>query len=142
MSAEVYLTRPEIESVLPHKGESMFLQEATVQPGISATATLADIPSVIESGQKEIPHFVVLDALAQTLTLIEPPDENNIGLLAGIDNMVVHRKPLATEAVQLNAGNVHKRGPVGRGHVVARVGGEVLLEGDLIFAIANKSFLK
>lgn len=139
---EIFLNRQQIENILPHKGNNVFLEKAVVQQGVLATATLAEIPAVIESGQTEIPFFIILDGLAQTVTLVKPPQDNNVGVLSGIENMQINRRAHATEPVQFEANNVRTRSNFGKAHVVAKSEDEVLMEGTLLFTIVDKNILK
>lgn len=137
-----YLSRPQIEEAIPHKGNSVFLEKAVRVPNVSARATLGALPKVTKSSLEEIPQFVLIEGMAQTLVLIKPPEEDKIGVLAGIDNMRIRRRPLKTEEVVFETSITRQRGNMGKGHVLTRVKDEVVMEGDYIFAIVDPKTLK
>lgn len=137
-----HLNREEIEIVLPQKGNIVFLGEATVILGESATATLAEVPMLVENGFSEVPHFVLTEGMAQTLTLVRPPEGDNIGVLLGIDKMTVTRRPKISENVVFGADSIRMLGNAGRARVTTKVGDKTLVEGNIMFAVASLEALK
>ncbi len=138
----IHLTEEEVAARLPHKGNSNFLGEAIVDPGVSATATLRKIPILVESRQKTVPWFMAFDAMAQTIILAEPPREDRIGVLTGINRISIERPIRVGEIVKFTADKIRTRPNFGKAHVTTRASGEIIIDGEMSFSVVSLDTLK
>lgn len=85
-----------------------------------------------------MPGVLIVEALAQVGAVIILKMEANKGKLAffaGIDNFRFKGQVKPGDQLQLEVEMTRLRGSVGKGHATAKVDGEVVAEGDLMFAL-------
>ncbi len=85
-----------------------------------------------------MPGVLIVEALAQVgavalLSLEE--NKGKIALFAGIDGVRFKRQVVPGDVLRLEVEITKMRGPVGKGTATATVGGEVAVEGELMFAV-------
>lgn len=88
-----------------------------------------------------MPGVLIVEALAQVGAVAILKKEENRGRLAffaGIDGFRFKGQVKPGDQLELEVVMTRLRGSIGKGHAVARVAGEVVAEGDLMFALGEK----
>jgi 3-hydroxyacyl-[acyl-carrier-protein] dehydratase len=87
-----------------------------------------------------MPGVLIIEALAQVGAVAMLKKEENRGKLAffaGIDNCRFKRQVVPGDQLKLEVEITRLKGPIGKGHAIATVDGEVAVETDIMFAIKN-----
>lgn len=87
-----------------------------------------------------MPGVLVVEALAQVgavAILSEPANRGKLVLFAGIDDLRIRRQVVPGDTLELSVEIIRLKGPIGKGHAVAKVNGQIAVEGQLMFAIQN-----
>jgi 3-hydroxyacyl-[acyl-carrier-protein] dehydratase len=85
-----------------------------------------------------MPGVLIVEALAQVgACALLSLDENKgkIGFLTGLDRFRFREQVKPGDVLELEVEMTRVKGPIGKGHGVARVHDKVVAEGDLMFAI-------
>lgn len=85
-----------------------------------------------------MPGVLILEALAQVgavALLSEPENKGKIVLFGGVKHARFRRKVIPGDVLEMECRIISRRGPVGIGNCVAKVGGEVACTAELMFAI-------
>jgi 3-hydroxyacyl-[acyl-carrier-protein] dehydratase len=83
---------------------------------------------------------LIIESLAQTgalAVLSEPDNAGKLALFAGIEKARFRRQVLPGDTLELEMTLTRRRGPIGEGEGVARVGDEVACQATLRFAIVE-----
>lgn len=140
------LGRREIEQIIPHRDPFLLLDEVTVlEPGVRVVARkrVRDDEWYLAGhfpGQPIMPGVLMVEALAQAgavAVLSEEANRGKIALFAGIDDVRFKRIVRPGDELELTCELERVRGPIGRGKVVATVGGELVVRGTLTFAVTE-----
>lgn len=89
-----------------------------------------------------MPGVLIVEALAQVgavAILKAPANKGKLVLFAGIDKVRIRNQVKPGDTLELTVEITRLKGPVGKGHAVARVDGKVALEGELMFALQPTS---
>ncbi|MDQ0339446.1 3-hydroxyacyl-[acyl-carrier-protein] dehydratase [Caldalkalibacillus uzonensis] len=92
-------------------------------------------------GYPVMPGVLIVEALAQVGAVAILKKEENRGRLAffaGIDNFRFKGQVKPGDTLHLEVELTRVRGSIGKGHGAATVNGEVVAEGDLMFALGEK----
>lgn len=90
-------------------------------------------------GYPIMPGVLIVEALAQTgavLLLSSPENRGKVVLFAGIDKLRFRRPVVPGDTLRLEVQLLDRRSRIGRGSARALVDGQVVAEGELMFAIA------
>jgi 3-hydroxyacyl-[acyl-carrier-protein] dehydratase len=90
-------------------------------------------------GYPIMPGVLIVEALAQTgavLLLSSPENRGKVVLFAGIDKLRFRRPVVPGDTLRLEVQLLERRSRIGRGSARALVDGQVVAEGELMFAIA------
>lgn len=138
------LNSNEIQKILPHRYPFLLVDKITdMEPGkwakgvkcVSANESffLGHFP------EKHImPGVLIMEALAQTgavAILSEPEDKGKIAVFGGIKKCRFRKQVVPGDVLELYCEIIEKRGSVGFGKVIAKVGDEVAAQGEITFAI-------
>lgn len=85
-----------------------------------------------------MPGVLIVEALAQVggvAVLSVEENKGKLALFAGIDDFRFKEQVKPGDQLELEVELTRLRGSIGKGHAVARVGGKVVAEGDMLFAI-------
>ncbi len=91
-------------------------------------------------GYPIMPGVLIVEALAQTgavLLLSSPENRGKVVLFAGIDKLRFRRPVVPGDTLRLEVQLLERRSRIGRGSARALVDGQVVAEGELMFAIAT-----
>jgi 3-hydroxyacyl-[acyl-carrier-protein] dehydratase len=138
------LDRDQIKSIIPHR-EPFLLVDRIIEfePGVSAvgelnvTGEMFWVPGHFPD-YAVMPGVLIVEACAQVgavALLSLPENAGRIALFAGIDKVRFKRQVRPGETLRLECAITRRRGPIGFGEAVARVGDELACSGDLMFAI-------
>lgn len=89
-------------------------------------------------GYPVMPGVLIVEALAQVgavLMLRKPEYEGKIALFAGIDKIRFRRQVVPGDVLKLEAEIIKIRGGIGKAKATATVDGELVCEGEIMFAI-------
>jgi 3-hydroxyacyl-[acyl-carrier-protein] dehydratase len=89
-----------------------------------------------------MPGVLIVEALAQVGAVAILKKEENRGRLAffaGIDGFRFKGQVQPGDQLELEVVMTRLRGSIGKGHGIAKVNGEVVAEGDLMFALGKKN---
>ena len=90
--------------------------------------------------EPHMPYTLILESIAQTgavLQLSKPENEGKNAFFAGIDKVHIGRPARAGEQLVMEASTVRQRGSIGWMSGVAKVDGEVVVEGVYMFALTG-----
>jgi 3-hydroxyacyl-[acyl-carrier-protein] dehydratase len=88
-----------------------------------------------------MPGVLIVEALAQVGAVVILKKEENRGRLAffaGIDGFRFKGQVRPGDQLELEVLMTRLRGSIGKGHGIAKVNGQVVAEGDLMFALGDK----
>ncbi|WP_407689989.1 3-hydroxyacyl-ACP dehydratase FabZ [Risungbinella massiliensis] len=87
-----------------------------------------------------MPGVLIVEALAQVgafAALSMEENKGKIGFLTGLDKFRFREQVRPGDVLRLEVEMTRVKGPIGKGHGIARVGDKVAAEGDLMFAILD-----
>ncbi|MBI3977352.1 MAG: 3-hydroxyacyl-ACP dehydratase FabZ [Chloroflexi bacterium] len=134
-----------IQAVIPHRYPFLLVDRIEeLEPGVRAIG-LKNV-SVNEPffqghfpGDPIMPGVLIVEALAQVgavAILSLPENAGRLVLFAGIDGCRFRRPVVPGDVLRLEVVLTKQRGPVGKGSARATVGGKVVADGELTFALA------
>jgi len=91
-------------------------------------------------GYPIMPGVLIVEALAQVgavAVLSLPENRDKLALFAGIDNFRFRRPVVPGDSLRLEVELVRMRGTVGKGQARALVDGQVVADGELMFALTD-----
>ena len=89
-------------------------------------------------GQPIMPGVLILEALAQTgavAALSLPENRGRLAVFGGVKNCRFKKPVTPGDVLELSCELVERRGPIGYGKAVARVGGKIAAQAELTFVI-------
>ena len=89
-----------------------------------------------------MPGVLIIEALAQVgavAILTEEENKGKIVLFGGIKNARFRQQVIPGDVLELSCEIISRKGPVGIGKAIAKVGGEVVVSAELTFAIDAES---
>ncbi|MEW9702316.1 3-hydroxyacyl-ACP dehydratase FabZ [Paenibacillus sp. SI8] len=92
-------------------------------------------------GYPVMPGVLILEALAQVgavAALSMPQNKGKIGLFAGVDGVRWREQVVPGDTLRLEMTITRSKGAIMKGKAIATVGDKVVVEGELMFAFANK----
>ena len=136
----------EIQKLLPHRYPFLLIDRVLeVVPGEKAVAiknVTFNEPQFTGHwpGNPVMPGVLMLEAMAQTggiLLLSAPEDAGKSALFAGLDNVRFRRQVIPGDQLRFEATMERRKRNIVKLHAVASVDGEVAVEGDFLFALAD-----
>ena len=134
----------EIMEILPHRPPFLLVDRIVeCEPGRSAKGVKC--VSMNEPffpghfpGQLIMPGVLILEALAQTgavAALSLPENRGRLAVFGGVKNCRFKKPVTPGDVLELSCELVERRGPIGYGKAVARVGGKIAAQAELTFVI-------
>ncbi|MBS6216603.1 MAG: 3-hydroxyacyl-ACP dehydratase FabZ [Clostridiales bacterium] len=134
----------EIMELLPHRPPFLLVDRIVeCEPGRSAKGVKC--VSMNEPffpghfpGQPIMPGVLILEALAQTgavAALSLPENRGRLAVFGGVKNCRFKKPVTPGDVLELSCELVERRGPIGYGKAVARVGGKIAAQAELTFVI-------
>ena len=134
----------EIMEILPHRPPFLLVDRIVeCEPGRSAKGvkcvSMNDpfFPGHFP-GQPIMPGVLILEALAQTgavAALSLPENRGRLAVFGGVKNCRFKKPVTPGDVLELSCELVERRGPIGYGKAVARVGGKIAAQAELTFVI-------
>jgi len=140
------LTLQDIERIIPHR-YPFLLVDRVVE--MEAGKRIVAIKNVTANewffqghfpGYPVMPGVLIIEALAQAgavLLLSDDSAKGQIPLFAGIEKCRFRQQVVPGDTLTLEMTVLARRGPVGKGHAIARVNNKVAAECDLTFALTK-----
>ncbi len=139
------MDRQFIESIIPHRSPFLMVDEIVeLEPGKRAVgikriyASASCLPG--ERCVQAVPPVLLLESMAQigaVAVLSLPGNRGKITLLTGIENARFYTEVLPGEEIRVEAEIVRMKGRFGRRRCRAAVGGNMVAEAEILFALAN-----
>ncbi|MED1601675.1 3-hydroxyacyl-ACP dehydratase FabZ [Alkalihalophilus marmarensis] len=140
------LTIEEIKEIIPHRYPFLLIDRILEITEGERAVGLKNVTANEEYFNGHFPDYpvmpgvLIIEALAQVGAVAMLKKEENRGKLAffaGIDNCRFKRQVVPGDQLKLEVEITRLKGPIGKGHAIATVNGEVAVETDIMFAIKN-----
>lgn len=142
------LNAQEIQAIIPHRYPFLLvdriveLEEGVSAVGIKAVTANEPFFEGHFPGYPVMPGVLIVEALAQVgavVLLKLPANHGKIVLFAGIDGFRFRKQVFPGDTLRLEVRLTKMRGPVGKGTAQATVEGDVVAQGELMFALGSSS---
>lgn len=140
------LSSDEIKKIIPHRYPFLLVDKIVdMEPGKWARGikcvSAGEMYFAGHFPQRQImPGVLIMEALAQTgaiAILSLPENEGKIAVFGGIKNCRFKMQVVPGDVLELSCEITEKRGPVGFGKAVAKVGDRIAAQGEITFAITD-----
>ncbi|MCM3760132.1 3-hydroxyacyl-ACP dehydratase FabZ [Alkalihalobacillus oceani] len=138
------LTIEEIKEIIPHRypflliDQVLEVEEGKRAVGIKNVSINEEFFNGHFPDYPVMPGVLIVEALAQVgaVALLKPEaNRGKLAFFAGIDNCRFKRQVKPGDQLRLEVEITRFKGPIGKGHALATVNGEVAAETDITFAI-------
>lgn len=140
------LDNKQIQEIIPHRYPFLLVDRILeVEDGVRAVGlknVTANEPFFQGHfpGYPVMPGVLILEALAQVgafAILNVEANRGKIGLLAGVDGFRFRRQVTPGDTLTLEVKITRLKGTIGKGQATAKVGEELVAEGEIMFALTN-----
>ncbi len=141
------LDSQQIQEIIPHRPPFLLVDRILeVEPGKKAVGiknVTVNEPFFVGHfpGYPVMPGVLIVEALAQVGSVAMMIVEENcgkLGFFAGIDGFRFRGQVKPGDTLHLEVEMTRFKGKIGKGHAVAKVDGNVVAEGDMMFALADR----
>lgn len=138
------LNSNQIQEIIPHRYPFQLVDRITeCEPGVSATGIkCVSVNELFFCGhfpqQHVMPGVLIIEALAQVgavAILCEEENKGKIAFFGGIKNARFRKQVVPGDVLTLHCEITDRRGPIGFGKAVAKVGDKVAAQAELSFVI-------
>src|SRR6476659_2422050 len=148
MDLTLPLDHAAIERILPHRYPFLLVDRVTE---FEPDARIVGVKNVSQSerylwqnggGTPALPSTVLTEAVAQVgaiLILSKPENAGKLIVFRGIERVRYRRPVHPGDVVEIEAIVKRLRGRMGVMHGIARVGGQIVVEGTMTFALGQRS---
>ncbi len=138
----------EIQKIIPHRPPFLLIDRIVeVEAGVRAvglknvTMNEPFFPGHFP-GYPVMPGVLIVEALAQVgsvAMLMVEANRGKLGFFAGIDGFRFRGQVKPGDTLMLEVEITRLKGPIGKGKATAKVDGQVVAEGELMFALSDPS---
>lgn len=137
-----------ILKTLPHRYPFLLVDRIIeLEPGVRAVGiknVTANEPQFTGHWPENpvMPGVLMLEAMAQVggvFLLSDTDSEGRLALFGGMDSIRFRRTVIPGDQLTITAELVRRKGGIGKVAIVARVGEEVAVEGEFMFALVDQS---
>ncbi len=142
------LNAQEIQAIIPHRYPFLLVDRIVeLEEGVRAVG-IKNVTVNEPFFQGHFPEYpvmpgvLILEALAQVgaVALLKlPANHGKIAFFAGIDGLRFRKQVFPGDTLRLEIELTKMRGPVGKGTARATVDGDLVAEGELMFALGSSS---
>src|ERR1044072_1612482 len=141
------LDSQQIQEIIPHRPPFLLVDRILeVEPGKRAVGiknVTVNEPFFVGHfpGYPGMPWVLIVEALAQVgsvAMMIVEENRGKLGFFAGIDGFRFRGQVKPGDTLRLEVEMTRFKGKIGKGHAVATVDGNVVAEGDMMFALADR----
>ncbi|OWR26841.1 3-hydroxyacyl-[acyl-carrier-protein] dehydratase FabZ [Saccharibacillus sp. O23] len=141
------LDSQQIQEIIPHRPPFLLVDRILeVEPGKKAVGiknVTVNEPFFVGHfpGYPVMPGVLIVEALAQVgsvAMMIVEENRGKLGFFAGIDGFRFRGQVKPGDTLHLEVEMTRFKGKIGKGHAVAKVDGNVVAEGDMMFALADR----
>lgn len=138
----------QIQEIIPHRYPFLLVDRILeVEEGVRAVGiknVTVNEPFFVGHfpGYPVMPGVLIVEALAQVGSVAMLKMESNrgkLGFFAGIDNFRFRGQVVPGDTLTLEVQITRLKGSIGKGNATAKVGERIVAEGELMFALADKS---
>ncbi len=134
----------QIKDIIPHRDPFLFLDKVTgLEPGKKATGywTLKPEFYAFKGHFPEypvLPGVLAIESMAQlgaVVMLSVPENKGKTAFFAGVDSVRFKKEIKPGDTLELEGELIKIKGPIGKAKTTVKVGSELAVKADLIFAI-------
>ncbi|MDQ0062010.1 3-hydroxyacyl-[acyl-carrier-protein] dehydratase [Paenibacillus harenae] len=138
----------QIQEIIPHRPPFLLVDRILeVVPGVKAVGlknVTMNEPFFVGHfpGYPVMPGVLIVEALAQVgsvAMLMVEANRGKLGFFAGIDGFRFRDQVKPGDTLILEVEITRLKGPIGKGKATAKVGDKVVAEGELMFALSDRS---
>lgn len=136
----------QIKEILPHRYPFLLIDRVDdMEQGkwVTATKCVSANEPFFQGhfpGKAIMPGVLIMEALAQTgaiAILSEPENRGKLAVFGGIKNCRFRKQVVPGDVLTLHCQLTDRRGPIGYGKAVAKIGNQVAAQGELSFVITE-----
>ncbi|OGX61079.1 MAG: 3-hydroxyacyl-[acyl-carrier-protein] dehydratase FabZ [Paenibacillus sp. RIFOXYA1_FULL_44_5] len=138
----------QIQSIIPHRYPFLLIDRILeVEAGVKAVGIKnVTINEPFFAGHfpdyPVMPGVLIVEAMAQVgavAILLAEANKGKLAFFAGIDNLRIRRQVVPGDTLTLEMEITRMKGSIGKGRGIAKVGDEIAVEGELMFALSKPS---
>ena len=138
----------QIKALLPHRYPFLLVDRVLrIEPGVRAVGykNMTANEQFFEGHfpfKPIMPGVLMVEALAQLgclVLVVKDEFKESLGVFTGIDGFKFRTMVIPGDRLDMEVELTKMKGPLGKMHAIARVGGKIACEGDFSFSLIKKS---